>query len=222
MNKFFKCTVLVLSFALSSQAIAQEQPVYTADNCLEGQDLSAADVDISDCPKVPAYPDSAPVNMGEGQTRTAGLGQWELEKTAEGATYVYGGLNDPDESPRTFSKSEAADDVNIECWAKGYYRLRAILQNPPASYVKLSSQRDENGNRILGRFFQYQVDKRVGATGFAKGVRSYGDGLVKWVTIIKPTGENDQDGNPIYTCDQTTYEEFDEYAKRELNRRGID
>lgn len=211
MNKFFKRIALVLLFVFSNHAIAQDQGEveYTADNCLEGQDLSAADVDISNCPAVPVYPESAPVTVGENQTREASLGAWELEKTAEGDTYAIGSFNSPDEAPRTFSESEAADEKNIECWAKGYYRLRAILQNPPASYVNLSEAGYQKS------FFQYQVDKRVGATGFAKGVKSYGDSLVKWVTII----EKDENGD--YVCNQTTSKEFDDYAKRELNRRGL-
>ncbi len=196
-----KIFVLVL-MSLSLKAGAQ---VFTEDNCLAGQDLNAADVDISHCPAIPAEPNDAPLgNTGV----MINLGAWELGQTAEGEAYKYGSLSEPNGSePRTLSYeggSSVVNDGNLVCWAKGYYRLRAILQNPPADYVKLR----DHGFQV--RFFQFQTDLRNGQTGF-KEITSYMDHLVKWVTRIETDG----------TCTQPTTDKFQTYLTNELSRRGI-
>ena len=96
------------------------------------------------------------------------------------------------------------DEANITCWAKGYYRLRKILQDPPADYVRLS----EAG--FQGSFFQFQTDKRKPGWGYP-GISSYKDHLVKWVTIVESDG----------SCSPPTLQEFTDYAAAEVERRGI-
>ncbi|WP_413289237.1 hypothetical protein [Bdellovibrio sp. HCB337] len=198
---------LLALLSLSLQAGAQEAPpvVYNEDNCIDGQDLTAEDIDISRCPAIPAVPAPAPLgNSGQ----LVSLGAWELGQTAEGPVYKYGELSEPNgEEPRTLIYDGGTSVVNLGnlvCWAKGYYRLRKMLQNPPADYVKLR----DAGFQV--RFFQFQTDLRNGPTGF-KEITSYMDHLVKWVTRIEPDG----------TCTQPTAGKFQTYLTNELVRRGL-
>ncbi len=179
----------------------------TADNCLDGQDMDAADVDISACPEIPALPEEAP--MAGNAKDMVSLGAWEIGTTKEGETYKYGKLSKPGTTPRvlTFMEGSGTTEVNkenLECWAKGYYRLRKILQAPPAEYVALRKA------GFQYRFFQFQTDLRNGPTGY-KGLASFQDHLVKWVTVISKTG----------TCQQPTLTKFREYAKGELQTRNL-
>lgn len=173
------------------------------DRCLDGQDMDAADVDVSKCPEIP----SIPADVAYGKKDKFSLGAWEIGTTADGDTYKYGTLSAPGSSPRTLTfdgGSVAVNAENLECWAKGYYRLRAILQDPPAEYITL---------RTAGfqyRFFQFQSDLRNGPTGY-KQISSFQDHLVKWVTVISAKG----------VCQQPTLKAFRDYAKSELDRRGI-
>ena len=200
---------IVITFLLlfTFQTMAQTNPskTYNEDNCLDGQSLNSADVDISKCPALPNEPNSAPLGS-TGQK--INLGAWELGQTAEGETYKYGDLSDANgDKPRTLSYDTGSTEVNegnIECWAKGYYRLRKILQNPPADYVKLRAA----GFQV--RFFQFQTDLRNGSTGF-KEITSYMDHLVKWVTRIEADG----------TCVQPTTDKFQKYLTSELRKRGL-
>ena len=174
----------------------------TADDCLDGQDMDAADVDISKCPALPAAPASAPMGA-----ETISLGAWELGTTADGDTYKYGSLSKPGTSPRVLSfdgGQVAVNDENVDCWAKGYYRLRKILQDPPKEYLALYKA------GFQYRFFQFQTDLRNGATGY-KSIASFQDHLVKWVTVISKTGQ----------CQQPTYTKFKTYAAAELETRGL-
>lgn len=201
-RRLLSVLVLSLSFvAVSSHAA----PRLNADRCLDGQDLNAADVDISRCPALPSAPES--VRLGNTNTSVS-LGAWELGQTADGAYYAYGSLSAPNaHGERALSHADGNSLVNagnIECWAKGYYRLRKILQNPPADYVKLRNA----GFQV--RFFQFQTDLRNGGTGFRE-ITSYMDHLVKWVTVI------DTDG----TCVQPTLDKFQSYLTGELERRGL-
>jgi hypothetical protein len=177
----------------------------TADNCLDGQDMDAADIDVSACPEIPTIPDDAP--MAGNKKDMVSLGAWEIGTTKEGDTYVYGTLSKPGTTPRTLSFDGGKTEVNaenLECWAKGYYRLRKILQDPPAEYVALRKA------GFQYRFFQFQTDLRNGPTGY-KGLASFQDHLVKWVTVISKTG----------TCQQPTLSKFREYAAGELKTRGL-
>lgn len=179
-------------------------PTGTPDDCLDGQDMDAADIDISRCPPIPALPEDAEMNG-----KSIGLGAWELGTTAEGDTYKYGKLSSPKSNPRTLSFMEGGGSTevnqeNLDCWAKGYYRLRKILQDPPAEYVALHKA----GYQF--RFFQFQTDLRNGPTGF-KQISSFQDHLVKWVTVISKTGQ----------CQQPTLSKFKAYAAGELEKRGI-
>jgi hypothetical protein len=197
----FSKFLLMALVSLSLNAFAQE---YTADNCLDGQDLAAADVDISHCPALPAAPEAAP--LGETGIMIS-TGAWELGQTAEGEVYKYGSLNEPGNEPRVLSYAGGTTTVNegnITCWAKGYYRLRKVLQNPPADYITLRNA----GFQV--RFFQFQTDLRNGPTGFRE-ITSYMDHLVKWVTRIEPDG----------TCVQPTTGKFQEYLTQELIDRGL-
>lgn len=176
----------------------------TADDCLADQDMDAADVDVSACPEIPSLP--RPAMMGG---VSVSLGAWEIGTTADGDTYKYGSLTDADADggPRMLEfdgGSVAVNAENLQCWAKGYYRLRTILQNPPSEYVALRSA----GFQV--RFFQFQTDHRNGATGY-RGISSYQNHLVKWVTVVSAAGE----------CDQPTLSEFRAYASSELARRGL-
>jgi hypothetical protein len=180
----------------------QVDPNGSPDKCLDGQDMDAADVDVSKCPPIP----SIPADISSAGKKTS-LGAWELGTSAEGENYVYGTLSDPASSPRTLTFDGGTTTVNkenLECWAKGYYRLRKILQAPPAEWVTL---RDKG---FQFRFFQFQTDLRNGPTGY-KGISSFQDHLVKWVTVISTKG----------VCEQPTLTKFKTYAKSELTRRGI-
>ena len=200
--------IFVACLLVAFQAFAQlEEPqiVYNEDNCIDGQNLNSEDINISNCPALPNEPNSALL----GQTgQEINLGAWELGQTAEGEAYKYGDLSDANgNEPRTLfydGGSTLVNDGNLECWAKGYYRLRKILQNPPADYVKLR----DRGFQV--RFFQFQTDLRNGPTGF-KEIASYMDHLVKWVTRIEPDG----------TCVQPTLGKFQKYLKSEIKRRGL-
>lgn len=178
---------------------------WTADNCLEGQNMDALDVDISRCPALPQYPRPATLSSGE----QVSLGAWELGTTSNGETYKYGGLSPADGGGGTILTFEGGsapvNEGNLVCWAKGYYRLRKILQDPPREWLLL------RGWGFQFRFFQFQTDLRNGATGFRK-ITSYQNHLIKWVTVISQTGE----------CQQPTLTKFRDYAKGELTRRGID
>ena len=172
------------------------------DRCLDGQDLDAADVDVSKCPPIPSIPADAP--MGK---ETINLGAWEMGTTADGDNYKYGTLSSPTSNPRVLSFDGgmvAVNAENLECWAKGYYRLRKILQDPPAEYVALHKA------HFQYRFFQFQSDLRNGPTGF-KQITSFEDHLVKWVTVITAQG----------VCQPPTLTKFRDYAKGELMRRGL-
>ena len=135
--KFLMSVLLVLSIQAGAQDSAP-QIVFNEDNCIDGQDLNADDIDISNCPALPSEPADAPLG---GTDKVINLGAWELGQTAEGETYKYGDLSPVNGTePRVLSYeggSTVVNDGNIECWAKGYYRLRKTLQNPPADYVKL-------------------------------------------------------------------------------------
>lgn len=203
-----KHLALIITLFCSSVAFAELlNPVFPADVCLEGQDLSADDVDISGCPTIGELPEMFDGTEVEGLGNEIRLGAWELGQTAEGEYYKYGSLNSAGESQRVLyygGGETEVDQLNITCWAKGYYRLRAILQNPPPAYVTLYNHGFQQS------FFQFQTDLRNGNTGFQQ-VTSYMDHLVKWVTVITPDG----------VCDQTTYDEFEAYAIAELERRGL-
>jgi hypothetical protein len=181
-------------------------PAPTPDNCLDGQDMDAADVDISKCPPLPSAP---------GTVKLAGkkieLGAWEIGTTSNGLNYAYGSLSAPNTSPRVLNYAEPTpagmvpvNDGNVECWAKGYYRLRKILQAPPAEWVALKNA------GFQFRFFQFQTDLRNGPTGF-KAISSFQDHLVKWVTVINKAG----------VCQQPTFTKFKNYAKSELTKRNL-
>lgn len=202
--KFFLAVLLYLSLEVRAQADAG--PIaHTADTCIDGQNLNSDDIDISNCPVLPNEPAAAPLG-DSGQM--INLGAWELGQTADGATYKYGSLSEPNGTePRVLSYgggSSVVNEDNITCWAKGYYRLRKMLQQPPADYVKLR----DHGFQV--RFFQFQTDLRNGLTGF-KEITSYMNHLVKWVTRIEPDG----------TCVQPTSEKFQKYLTGELTRRGL-
>lgn len=172
------------------------------DSCLDGQDMDAKDVDISACPEIPSIPDDA--KMGK---ETISLGAWEIGTTADGETYKYGTLSKPGTNPRKLTYDGGSVEVNaenVECWAKGYYRLRKILQDPPAEYVALHKA------GFQYRFFQFQTDLRNGPTGY-KEIASFQDHLVKWVTVVSSKG----------VCQQPTLSKFRDYAKAELELRGI-
>jgi hypothetical protein len=186
----------------ATESASQNETVWTADNCLDGQDLDAADLDISHCPSLPEAPQS--VALGAEQVS---LGAWELGTTANGDRYKYGSLASGEAGQRilTFEGgSVAVNEGNVSCWSKGYYRLRKILQDPPREWLALRNARFQH------RFFQFQTDLRNGPTGFRK-ITSYQDHLVKWVTVIDAAG----------VCQQPTLGEFRDYAKSELTRRGI-
>lgn len=173
------------------------------DRCLDGQDMSAADVDVSKCPPIPSAPDDVPY----GKDDAFSLGAWEIGTTADGDTYKYGTLSSPTSNPRTLKfdgGSVAVNDKNLECWAKGYYRLRKILQDPPIEYITLRKA------GFQYRFFQFQTDLRNGPTGY-KQISSFEDHLVKWVTVITTAG----------VCQQPTLTKFRDYAKGELMDRNI-
>lgn len=217
--RLFPLVVLtVASLAACSSSRAQSESrstrssadtVITADNCLGDQDLDAADVDVSACPPIPALPDDAPIGgeLVDGGSASVSLGAWEIGTTTGGDTYKYGSLTEPDAGARMLEFDGGTAAVNAEnlvCWAKGYYRLRAILQNPPREYVALRNA------HFQYRFFQFQTDLRNGATGYRK-ISSYMDHLVKWVTVVSATGE----------CQQPTLGKFRSYAASELTRRGL-
>ena len=170
------------------------------DRCLDGQDMNGADVDIKACPALPDAPEEA--LMGKSKME---LGAWEIGTTADGDTYKYGSLTGANPRKLKFDGGTVAvNDLNVECWAKGYYRLRKILQTPPAAYVALH----KGGFQF--RFFQFQTDLRNGGTGY-KEISSFQDHLVKWVTVITAKG----------VCEQPTFKKFQTYARAELKTRGI-
>ena len=176
------------------------------DDCLQSQDLYASDVNIEQCPALPPLP--MPSSLGSNGPEVS-LGAWELGQTLDGDTWKYGSLKFLDDGTANLlyygdENSAAVNEQNIECWAKSYYRLRAILQNPPTGYAQLV----EAG--FQGRFFQFQTDLRNGSTGFKK-ISSYRDHLVKWVSVIDETG----------ACQQPTLAEFESYVNSELLRRGL-
>jgi len=162
--------------------------------------MDAADIDVKTCPALPDGPEEA--MMGK---ETIDTGAWEIGTTAAGETYKYGSFTGT--APRKLKYeggSEAVNAENLECWAKGYYRLRKILQTPPAAYVALHKA------GFQFRFFQFQTDLRNGPTGY-KEISSFQDHLVKWVTVISKTG----------VCEQPTLAKFTAYAKAELATRGL-
>jgi hypothetical protein len=170
------------------------------DRCLDGQDMDAADIDIKACPALPDAPEEALM----GKTKID-MGAWEIGTTADGDTYKYGSLTGTNPRKLRFDGGTVAvNDKNIECWAKGYYRLRKMLQVPPAEYVALHKA------GFQYRFFQFQTDLRNGKTGY-KEISSFEDHLVKWVTVITTAG----------VCEQPTLSKFKEYAKAELTTRGL-
>lgn len=191
---------------MADSGTAAPKPTSTSnapeDRCLDGQDLDGADVDISKCPAIPSIPADTP--MGKESINT---GAWEMGTTVNGDNYVYGTLSSPTSNPRVLSFDGGMAPVNaenLECWAKGYYRLRKILQDPPAEYVALYNA------HFQYRFFQFQSDLRNGPTGF-KQITSFQDHLVKWVTVITAQG----------VCQPPTLTAFRTYAKGELTRRGL-
>lgn len=176
--------------------------VWTADNCLAGQDMDAEDVDVSHCPPLPEYPEGVKVG-----SEMVSLGAWEIGTTASGETYKYGGLTASEGGPTILSFEGGTTEVNagnVLCWSKAYYRLRKILQDPPREWLALRAA------HFQYRFFQFQTDLRNGSTGFKK-ISSYQDHLVKWVAVITTTG----------VCQQPTLSKFRSYAAGELTRRGL-
>jgi hypothetical protein len=172
------------------------------DRCLDGQDMDAADVDVTKCPPIPSIPEEVPFGKD-----AFDLGAWEIGTTSDGKTYKYGTLSAPGTTPRTLKYdggSSPVDDKNLECWAKGYYRLRTMLQDPPVEYLTLRKA------GFQYRFFQFQSDLRNGPTGY-KAISSFEDHLVKWVTVITTAG----------VCQQPTLTKFRDYAKAELKDRNI-
>ena len=204
-NSIIVSAALVFAASYGPLAVGQALP-QDADTCLADQDMDAADVDVSSCPALPNLPESAPLGPAGVDID---LGAWELGQTAEGAEYKYGTLSDVGNEPRVlhFYEEEASTVVNegnLTCWAKGYYRLRKILQDPPANYLRL------RGAGFQFRFFQFQTDLRNGPTGYTE-ISSYRDHLVKWVTLIETDG----------TCVQPTRQKFIDYVAREIVRRGL-
>jgi hypothetical protein len=192
--------------APAAKADAGKAPTSTSqapeDRCLDGQDMDAPDVDVSACPPVPEIPKEALLGKAK-----VSLGAWEIGTTADGETYKYGTLSAPTTNPRMLSYEGgevAVNAGNLECWSKGYHRLRKMLQDPPAAYVALHAK------GFQFRFFQFQTDLRNGATGYRK-ISSFQDHLVKWVTVINAQG----------VCEQPTLTKFRDYAKSELAKRGI-
>lgn len=177
-------------------------PEWTADNCLDGQDMDAPDVDITRCPSLPAIPQAVALG-GE----NVSLGAWEIGTTASGETYKYGSLEAGDAGETLLDYeggSVAVNDGNLTCWAKGYYRLRRILQDPPREWLALRAA------HFQFRFFQFQTDLRNGRTGYRR-ISSFQNHLVKWVTVVTEDG----------TCLQPTLGQFQSYAQSELTRRGL-
>jgi hypothetical protein len=174
----------------------------TADNCIDGQDLNSADLDISKCPEIPVAPKDVTV-----EGKKVSLGAWEIGTTANKENYKYGTLSAPGTNPRMLSYDGGEVAVNAEnlaCWAKGYYLLRKILQAPPAEWLALKNA------GFQYRFFQFQTDLRNGPTGY-KQISSFDDHLVKWVTVIDAKG----------VCQAPTLAKFETYAKSEVKRRKL-
>ncbi len=170
------------------------------DRCLDGQDMDGADVDLKACPELPDAPEET--LMGKA---TIDLGAWEMGTTSDGQNYKYGSLSGANPRMLNFEGGKAAvNDQNVECWAKGYYRLRKMLQTPPAAYVALHKA------GFQYRFFQFQTDLRNGKTGYTE-ISSFQDHLVKWVTIVDTKG----------ACKQPTLTQFREYAEGELTARSL-
>src|SRR5262249_26073180 len=136
------------------------------------------------------------------------LGAWEMGTTSTKENYKYGELSAPTTNPRILSYDGGSVPVNAEnldCWGKGYYRLRKILQNSPPEYETLRKA------GFQYRFFQFQTDLRNGPTGY-KSIASFEDHLVKWVTVVDAKG----------VCQQPTLGKFVAYVKSELARRNLD
>lgn len=214
MNKAIKTIILALPMIFltaNNQADPDQDPAADqtnqADTCLGGQSADLEDLDISKCPSLPTLPEDA--QLGESGPEIS-LGAWELGQTAEGDVYKYGSLTEATDGLRNLEfygedGSTAVNEGNLDCWAKGYYRLRQILQNPPENYLRLHAA----GFQV--RFFQFQTDLRNGTTGF-KEIASYRDHLVKWVTVIEEDG----------TCVLPTLTKFKNYVEAELVRRELD
>jgi hypothetical protein len=199
MRKLSLLFMLVLTFNFAQ---AQSDIILNADNCLGEQDLNALEVDVTNCPALPSSPQ--PAAMGDTDVQVE-LGAWELGKTVDGENYKYGSLTNG--TPRVLEfdgGSSEVNQLNLTCWAKGYYRLRKLLKNPPADYITLR----EAGYQV--RFFQFQTDLRNGRTGFLQ-ISSYMDHLVKWVTVITEDG----------VCIEPTLEMFETYLAKEIQRRGL-
>lgn len=194
MNKVILfCTLLILALNHASA------------NCLGDQDLYAEDVNIDNCSELPSSPGSTPMYRPDGTTEYINLGAWELGKTSNGENYKYGSLSYDNPRYLTYAGGSApVNDLNLECWAKAYYRLKSILLNPPSDYIKLKDA------GFQYRFFQFQTDLRNGSTGYRQ-ISSYMDHLVKWVSVI------DQNGN----CIQPTLGKFEAYLAGEIQRRGL-
>jgi hypothetical protein len=186
------------------QINANSQDNFNADNCIDGQDLYAEDIDISNCPAIPNSPQTSLLGNSD---ISINLGAWELGLTAEGEAYKYGSLTSFSAGERRLNfegTSTLVNDINLDCWAKGYYRLRAILQSPPEAYTRLHAA------NFQVRFFQFQTDLRNGSTGFME-ISSYMDHLVKWVTVINEDGQ----------CIQPTLGKFETYLDAEVIRRQL-
>lgn len=186
--------------------VASIEELKPENSCLNGQDLNVVDVDITACPPIPNRPETA---FG------FSMGSWELGATSLGHFFKYSDLTEKEGQPGVrfltyYDDSQEGliyapvDQVNLNCWAKGYYRLRHYLKTPPAEYMALYSAGYQT------RFFQFQEDLRSGQTVFNR-ITSYQDHLVKWVTLVKPNG----------TCVQPTLDDFKKYARCELKRRQI-
>ena len=110
--------LIVALLLLTIQSNAQQtntQIFFNEDNCLLGQDLNAADVDVSRCPVLPTEP--TPAALGT-TGKIINLGAWELGQTAEGETYKYGVLSAANGTePRVLNfqgGSSVVNDRNIE------------------------------------------------------------------------------------------------------------
>ena len=83
--------------------------IFTENDCLGDQDLNQPNVDISNCPAIPEYPEDA---------YDYPLGAWELGQTREGEVYKYGDLTAADQNPRKlqYSGGETAVDQTNKRW----------------------------------------------------------------------------------------------------------
>src|SRR5437868_8276506 len=111
MMGFLKFSLLViLSFSFMGQKLFAADVAYTEDNCIDGQDLNAADIDISHCPVLP----TDPTTVALGTTgQVIDLGAWEIGQTAEGQAYKYGSLSEPNGAePRVLTFEGGTTVVN--------------------------------------------------------------------------------------------------------------